>query len=149
MQRELSGVKLDSATMGRMCLSTRSKLLRAKNPALKRQRRLERQNEPSWRQGKVVDVVWTQFFQARALTSTFFDRPLGRSPRVKNGRFDIIHKTIKFTYGFSETELTFLDITLYKGERFGQTKILDVPTHIKPTNKQLYIRAFLHRARLN
>ena len=52
-----------------------------------------------------------------------------------------IHKTIKFTYELSETELTFLDITLYKEERFDQTQILDVRTHIKPTNKQLYIHA--------
>ena len=30
-----------------------------------------------------------------------------------------IHNTIKFTHELSETELTFLDITLYKGERFN------------------------------
>ena len=41
----------------------------------------------------------------------------------------------------SETELTFLDITLYKGERFDTCQLLDVRTHIKPTNKQLYIHA--------
>ena len=29
-----------------------------------------------------------------------------------------IHPTIKFTYEISDTELTFLDVTLYKGERF-------------------------------
>ena len=47
-----------------------------------------------------------------------------------------LHHTIKFTYELSETELTFLDITVYKGDR---NQILDVRTHIKPTNKQLYI----------
>ena len=52
-----------------------------------------------------------------------------------------IHNTIKFTYEVSETELTFLDITLYKGERFDTSQLLDVRTHIKPTNKQLYIHA--------
>ena len=45
-----------------------------------------------------------------------------------------VHSTIKFTYELSETELTFLDITLYKGERFKRNQILDVRTHIKPTN---------------
>ena len=48
-----------------------------------------------------------------------------------------IHNTIKFTHELSETELTFLDITLYKGERFDTNQLLDVRTHIKPTNKQL------------
>ena len=52
-----------------------------------------------------------------------------------------IHRTIKFTYEVSETELTFLDITLYKGERFNTSRLLDVRTHVKPTNKQLYIHA--------
>ena len=52
-----------------------------------------------------------------------------------------IHPTIKFTYESSETELTFLDVTLYKGERFSRNQLLDVRTHIKPTNKQLYVHA--------
>ena len=37
--------------------------------------------------------------------------------------------------------LTFLDVTLYKGERFNLNQLLDVRTHIKPTNKQLYVHA--------
>ena len=34
-------------------------------------------------------------------------------------------------------EVTFLDVTVYKGERFQATNILDLKTHIKDTNKQL------------
>ena len=52
-----------------------------------------------------------------------------------------LHHTIKFTYELSETDLTFLDITLYKGDRFDRNQILDIQTHIKATNKQLYIHA--------
>ena len=52
-----------------------------------------------------------------------------------------IHNTIKFTYELSETELTFLDITLYKGDRFNKNQFIDVRTHIKSTNKQLYVHA--------
>ena len=52
-----------------------------------------------------------------------------------------IHRTIKFTHKLSETELTFLDVTLHKGERFYQNHILDIRTHIKSTNKQLYVHA--------
>ena len=39
------------------------------------------------------------------------------------------------------TELTFLDVTLYKGERFESTYTLDLKTHIKATNKQLYVHS--------
>ena len=57
------------------------------------------------------------------------------------GNLNKVHETIKFTYELSEIELTFLDITLYKGNRFQKDRILDIHTHIKPTNKQLYTHA--------
>ena len=50
-----------------------------------------------------------------------------------------LHNTIKFTHEINNTELTFLDVTLYKGTRFHSRNILDIRTHIKPTNKQLYV----------
>ena len=56
-------------------------------------------------------------------------------------KLNSIHTSIKFTYECSENEITFLDVTLYKGERFKETLILDIKTHIKPTNKQLYVHA--------
>ena len=49
------------------------------------------------------------------------------------------HPTIKFTVEISESEATFLDTTIYKGERFKETsRILDVRTHFKPTEKFQY-----------
>ena len=42
-------------------------------------------------------------------------------------------------------EITFLDLCLYKGERFAKEGILDIKTHIKPTNTQQYVHAsFAH-----
>ena len=43
----------------------------------------------------------------------------------------------------SDQELTFLDITVYKGPRFNETGLLDVKTHIKPINKQLHV--YVHK----
>ena len=43
------------------------------------------------------------------------------------------YPTIKFTAEISETEITFLDTIVYKGERFQNEAILDVKTHYKPT----------------
>ena len=54
-------------------------------------------------------------------------------------KINTVHRTIKFTHEHSDTELTFLDVTVYKGPEFSSTGTLDVKTHIKPTNKQLYI----------
>lgn len=45
-----------------------------------------------------------------------------------------LHSTIKFTHELSKSELTFLDVTLYKGDRFQENQTLDIRTHIKPTN---------------
>ena len=48
------------------------------------------------------------------------------------------HPTIKFTAEVSQTETTFLDTTVYKGERFENERILHVRTHFKPTETFQY-----------
>ena len=48
------------------------------------------------------------------------------------------HPTIKFTAEISETEITFLDTYVNKGERFQNESILDVRTHYKPTETFQY-----------
>ena len=51
---------------------------------------------------------------------------------------DSYHPTIKFTAEVSQLETTFLDTTVYKGERFEKESILDVRTHYKPTETLQY-----------
>ena len=53
------------------------------------------------------------------------------------------HPTIKFTANISETEITFLDTCIYKGDRFQKESILDVKTHFKPTETFQYTHFFL------
>ena len=48
------------------------------------------------------------------------------------------HPTIKFTAEISETETTFLDTNIYKGERFISNSVLYVRTHFKPTETFQY-----------
>ena len=48
------------------------------------------------------------------------------------------HPTIKFTADISETEITFLDTCIYKGDRFQKESILDVKTYFKPTETFQY-----------
>ena len=48
------------------------------------------------------------------------------------------HPTIKFTAEISDTEITFLDTCVYKGERFKEESILDIRTHFKPTETFQY-----------
>ena len=54
---------------------------------------------------------------------------------------DGLHPRINFTPKFSTDEITFLVLCLYKGERFTKEGILDIRTHIKPTNTQQYVHA--------
>jgi len=49
------------------------------------------------------------------------------------------HPTIKFTAEVSETESTFLDTYISKGERFKKDSVLDVRTHFKPTETFQYV----------
>jgi len=51
---------------------------------------------------------------------------------------NLYHPTIKFTAEVSQSETTFLDKTVYKGERFEKEAILDVRTHYKPTETFQY-----------
>ena len=45
-----------------------------------------------------------------------------------------LHLRINFTAELSTDEITFLDLSLYRGERFAKEGILDIKTCIKPTN---------------
>ena len=48
------------------------------------------------------------------------------------------HPTIKFTAEISDTETTFLDTSIYKGERFISESVLDIRTHYKATETFQY-----------
>ena len=52
-----------------------------------------------------------------------------------------IHPLLKFIYSISESEITFLDTTvyMYKGERYMESRILDIKSYIKPTNNFQYL----------
>ena len=54
---------------------------------------------------------------------------------VKSNSF---HPTIKFTAEISETETTFLDTKVYKGDRLKTESILDERTHFKATETFQY-----------
>ena len=51
---------------------------------------------------------------------------------------NLYHPTIKFAAEVSELETTFLDTTVYKGEKFEKESILDVCTHYKLTETFQY-----------
>ena len=58
-----------------------------------------------------------------------------------------VNKSIQFTLEKSQQEIVFLDVRVYKETTEHQdqdTPNLNVKTHIKPTNKQLYIRDDLY-----
>ncbi len=50
------------------------------------------------------------------------------------------HPTIKFTHESSQSSVDFLDITLYKGKRYRDKRILDIKPFFKKTNKFQYLQ---------
>ena len=50
------------------------------------------------------------------------------------------NSSIKFTHKYSQQEVVFLDVVVYKKAEHHNGNTLQARTYIKPTNKQLYIR---------
>ena len=50
------------------------------------------------------------------------------------------HPTIKFTSEASQASVNYLDLTIYKGDRFYTDHILDIRPYFKPTNKFQYLQ---------
>jgi len=46
---------------------------------------------------------------------------------------------LNLTHDISETRAIFLDLVIYKGDRFQEQNILDLKTYFKPTNRLLYL----------
>ena len=63
---------------------------------------------------------------------------MGHKQRGSVEQANLYHPTIKFTAEISQLQTTFLDTTVYKGERFEKESILDVRTHYKPTEAFQY-----------
>ena len=49
------------------------------------------------------------------------------------------HEYLKFTYEYSNKEITFLDTEIYKGSRFSNESVFDIRTHIKKTETFQYL----------
>ena len=73
-----------------------------------------------------IFIIWTGTDE-ELLNITFLNQNQRNTP------------TIKSTHEAHDQELTFLNMTVYKGPNFHTTNILDIKTHTKKTNKQLYI----------
>ena len=89
---------------------------------------------------RVEEANWSgrlpcAFSQSLEIQTTYFPREkISQSIRQANSH----HPTIKFTAEVSATETTFLDTTIYKGDRFLKDSVLDVRTHFKPTETFQY-----------
>ena len=57
------------------------------------------------------------------------------------------HESIKVTCMQSTAEVTFLDVTVFKGSKFQNTGYLDFKTHIKETNSRAYVHTSSYHPR--
>ena len=65
----------------------------------------------------------------------------GTIPQLETFLNDLnsFHPTIKFTWEYSEKNITFLDLNIYKGKRFQKHHLLDMSTFFKKTNTFQYL----------
>ena len=52
-----------------------------------------------------------------------------------------VNDSIKFTHEYSQQKVVFLDVVVHKKAGHHDDNTLQTRTHIKPTNKQLYVRS--------
>ena len=50
-----------------------------------------------------------------------------------------LHNLLKFTFEISDSKITFLDTTVYKGNKFNTNNVLDIKSYLKPTNNFQYL----------
>ena len=61
-----------------------------------------------------------------------------RTDIVRQLQVSPAYNSCPIKYQISENEITFLDTTVFKGERFTEKSILDIKTHYKPTETFQY-----------
>ena len=77
-----------------------------------------------------IPLLWKRMFSLRNTNK----EAINNFTEVANS----FHPAIKFKAEISDTEITFLDTCVYKGDRFKKHSILDVRTHFKPTETFQY-----------
>lgn len=78
-------------------------------------------------------------FVARYLDDVLFILNGSTDRNLFQTKLNNIHPAMKFTLEASKMSTDFLDLTIYKGERFKSKRIVDLKTFCKPMNKFLYI----------
>ena len=93
--------------------------------------------------------VWEKYEPHLALENRYIDdglvifKPTMTKDMVKGLVADLnqAHPNINITHEISERNCIFLDIYIYKGQRFLRDRILDTQVYFKPTNKFLWLNA--------
>ena len=49
------------------------------------------------------------------------------------------HELLKFTFEYSDTSVNFLDVTIYKGNKFKSSNLLDTKSYSKKTESYQYL----------
>ncbi len=75
----------------------------------------------------------------RYIDDIFLLWPKHQSITTFTSKINSFHPNIKFTIKTSNTTIDFLDITIYKGQRFASHQLLDTKTFQKPSNLYHYL----------
>ena len=91
--------------------------------------------------GKEIYLPWWQNLQMVWVSWWYNLLLVGRWTWVSQFHKSYKHHAsdFEFTHEWSKTEINFLDLTLYKGERFKNTQILDIKCFNKPCDTFQYL----------
>ena len=81
----------------------------------------------------------TPIFLARYIDDIFMVWPGDQDLHQFMNALNSFHPTLHFTYEYSASAMNYLDVTIYKGERFNRRQLLDVKTYQKPHNLYQYL----------
>ena len=87
------------------------------------------------RNSPTVPILWKRYIDDILCIWPGSQQSLDHFTQFLNGA----HPTIKFTCESSPHSVDFLDVTIYKGDRYRSTGTLDIRPFFKPTNKFQYL----------
>ena len=86
-------------------------------------------------QEPIQPLVWKRYIDEILCIWTGSRSELDNFP----DRLNRAHHSIKFTWSISNERIQFLDLNIFKGDRFTETGLLDLNTHFKSTNTFQYL----------
>ena len=97
-----------------------------------------------------MSVFLRKFLQIQKKQPILLKRYIDEALNKFNSNLNNFHEKIQFTTTNSDSSVNFLDLTIFKGNDFQTTGILDIKTYEKPQNLYQYLEfSSIHPSTIN